>query len=138
MMDGLESVSIGQVCVVTTAMDVTALPPALLRSGRVELWFTTRLPDERRAGSDSARKTQCAPAADLHGGHKDGGTQEPRPVGSGFEIGGRRGQAALRPRFGYWPRVRAGGEVFHPGHRYHLVKPAKPRKAQKTAIRRIE
>ena len=47
MMDGLESVSIGQVCVVTTAMDVTALPPALLRSGRVELWLTTRLPDER-------------------------------------------------------------------------------------------
>jgi transitional endoplasmic reticulum ATPase len=47
MMDGLASVSTGQVCVVITAMDATALPPALLRSGRVELWLTTRLPDEQ-------------------------------------------------------------------------------------------
>jgi transitional endoplasmic reticulum ATPase len=28
-----------------TAMDVGALPPALVRSGRIELWLETRLPD---------------------------------------------------------------------------------------------
>jgi ATP-dependent 26S proteasome regulatory subunit len=34
-----------------TAMDVGNLPPALVRSGRIELWLETRLPDEaaRRA-----------------------------------------------------------------------------------------
>jgi len=30
-----------------TAMDATTLPAALLRSGRVELWLSTRLPDAR-------------------------------------------------------------------------------------------
>jgi ATP-dependent 26S proteasome regulatory subunit len=39
MMDGLESASSERVCVVITAMDATTLPPALLRSGRVELWL---------------------------------------------------------------------------------------------------
>jgi AAA+ superfamily predicted ATPase len=46
MMDGLESASAERVCVMITAMDTSALPPALLRSGRVELWLTTRMPDE--------------------------------------------------------------------------------------------
>lgn len=46
MLDGLESRSVGQVCVMMTAMDVGNLPPALVRSGRVELWLETRLPDE--------------------------------------------------------------------------------------------
>ena len=33
-----------------TAMDVSNLPPAFIRSGRVELWLETRLPDaEARA-----------------------------------------------------------------------------------------
>ena len=45
MLDGLESKSAGRVCVMLTAMDVSALPPALLRSGRIELWLDTRLPD---------------------------------------------------------------------------------------------
>ncbi len=45
MLDGLESVTAGQVTVMMTAMEVTALPPALIRSGRVELWLETRLPD---------------------------------------------------------------------------------------------
>lgn len=45
MLDGLESASSGRVCVVLTAMDVGQLPPALLRSGRVELWLDMRLPD---------------------------------------------------------------------------------------------
>jgi SpoVK/Ycf46/Vps4 family AAA+-type ATPase len=46
MLDGLESESAGRVCVMLTAMDVGNLPPALMRSGRVELWLETRLPDE--------------------------------------------------------------------------------------------
>jgi transitional endoplasmic reticulum ATPase len=51
MLDGLESTSAGRVCLILTAMDVSHLPPALLRSGRVELWLEMRLPDESaRAG----------------------------------------------------------------------------------------
>ena len=46
MLDGLESESAGCVCVMMTAMDVAHLPPALLRSGRIELWLEVRLPDE--------------------------------------------------------------------------------------------
>lgn len=51
MLDGLESESSGQVCVMITAMDVGNLPPALIRSGRIELWLQMRLPDQvaRRA-----------------------------------------------------------------------------------------
>jgi AAA+ superfamily predicted ATPase len=45
MLDGLETESAGQVCVMVTAMDVGNLPPALVRSGRIELWLETRLPD---------------------------------------------------------------------------------------------
>ena len=44
-LDGLESESARRVCVIMTAMDVGALPPALVRSGRVELWLETQLPD---------------------------------------------------------------------------------------------
>lgn len=46
MLDGLESKSAGRVCVMMTAMDVGNLPPALIRSGRIELWLETRVPDE--------------------------------------------------------------------------------------------
>jgi len=46
MLDGLESASAQRVCVMMTAMEVGSLPPALLRSGRIELWLQTRLPDE--------------------------------------------------------------------------------------------
>jgi len=45
LLDGLESESAGRVCVMLTAMDVRSLPPALIRSGRVELWLTMKLPD---------------------------------------------------------------------------------------------
>jgi AAA+ superfamily predicted ATPase len=49
-LDGLQSASAERVCVMMTAMDPGNLPPALLRSGRVELWLETRLPDaEARA-----------------------------------------------------------------------------------------
>ena len=46
MLDGLESASVGRICLMMTAMDVGNLPPALVRSGRIELWLETRLPDE--------------------------------------------------------------------------------------------
>ena len=45
MIDGLESESAGRVCVMMTAMNVAHLPPALVRSGRVELWLEMKLPD---------------------------------------------------------------------------------------------
>ncbi len=50
MLDGLETESAGQVCVMMTAMDVGNLPPALVRSGRIELWLETRLPDANARG----------------------------------------------------------------------------------------
>jgi len=46
LLDGLESKSAGRVTVMLTAMDVAGLPPALVRSGRIELWLETKLPDE--------------------------------------------------------------------------------------------
>jgi AAA+ superfamily predicted ATPase len=66
MLDGLESQSVGRVCVMMTAMDVSHLPPALVRSGRIELWLEMRLPD---AEARSAILSQClAPLpADLRG-----------------------------------------------------------------------
>ncbi|HEV2446897.1 MAG TPA: ATP-binding protein, partial [Candidatus Sulfopaludibacter sp.] len=45
MLDGLESASAERVCVMMTAMNAGSLPRAVLRSGRVELWLETRLPD---------------------------------------------------------------------------------------------
>ena len=45
-LDGLESASAGRVCVMMTAMQASSLPAAILRSGRVEVWLETRLPDE--------------------------------------------------------------------------------------------
>ncbi|MBV8818802.1 MAG: ATP-binding protein, partial [Acidobacteriaceae bacterium] len=46
MMDGLESASADRVCVMLTAMEVTSLPRAMLRSGRIELWLHIGLPAE--------------------------------------------------------------------------------------------
>jgi len=45
LIDGLESESAGRVCVMMTAMNIAHLPPALVRSGRVELWLEMKLPD---------------------------------------------------------------------------------------------
>ena len=45
VLDGLESAANQQVCVMMTAMNPGSLPAAMLRSGRVELWLETRLPD---------------------------------------------------------------------------------------------
>ena len=47
MLDGLEGASTGKVCVMMTAMEAGSLPPAVVRSGRIELWLETRLPDEK-------------------------------------------------------------------------------------------
>jgi ATP-dependent 26S proteasome regulatory subunit len=50
-LDGLESASSKRVCVIMTAMEPADMPIALLRSGRIELWLETRLPDTlARAG----------------------------------------------------------------------------------------
>jgi transitional endoplasmic reticulum ATPase len=46
MLDGLESESAARVCVMMTAMRIVDLPPALIRSGRVELWLETKYPDQ--------------------------------------------------------------------------------------------
>jgi SpoVK/Ycf46/Vps4 family AAA+-type ATPase len=54
MLDGLESESNSQVCVMMTAMNIGNLPPALVRSGRIELWLETRLPD-----GDARREILC-------------------------------------------------------------------------------
>jgi len=63
MLDGLESKSSGRVCVILTAMDVGNLPPALIRSGRVELWLEMRLPDAEARSSLLARAMAGIPAA---------------------------------------------------------------------------
>lgn len=47
MLDGLESATAGKVAVIMTAMDPNHMPPALLRSGRVEMWIETRPPPEK-------------------------------------------------------------------------------------------
>lgn len=51
VLDGLESESASRVCLILTAMDVGNLPPALIRSGRVELYLHTRLPDAKGRAS---------------------------------------------------------------------------------------
>jgi transitional endoplasmic reticulum ATPase len=77
MLDGLESASSERVCVMMTAMNPASLPPAMLRSGRVELWLETRLPDaeareqilrDRMAGIDVFAGADLARIAGLaHG-----------------------------------------------------------------------
>ena len=67
MLDGLESESAGRVCVMMTAMDVGNLPPALVRSGRIELWLETRYPDAaaRRAILGDRIAALPAPLSDV-------------------------------------------------------------------------
>ncbi|MEJ0037954.1 MAG: ATP-binding protein [Gammaproteobacteria bacterium] len=50
LLDGLESETANNVCVMMTAMDVKKIPEALLRSGRVELWLETKPPGEETRG----------------------------------------------------------------------------------------
>ena len=50
LLDGLESKTATDVCVMMTAADVRKIPEALLRSGRVELWLQTKPPTEDARG----------------------------------------------------------------------------------------
>jgi ATP-dependent 26S proteasome regulatory subunit len=63
MLDGLESGSAGRVCLMMTAMDISALPPALIRSGRIELWLEMRLPDAAARAAILARELEPSAAA---------------------------------------------------------------------------
>jgi ATP-dependent 26S proteasome regulatory subunit len=63
MLDGLESTSAGRVCLMMTAMDVGNLPPALVRSGRIELWLETRLPDEDARAAILSDRCATLPAS---------------------------------------------------------------------------
>jgi ATP-dependent 26S proteasome regulatory subunit len=63
MLDGLESASAGRVCVMMTAMDVSHLPPALIRSGRIELWLEMRPPDEAARARILRRQFAALPEA---------------------------------------------------------------------------
>ena len=69
LLDGLESKSAGRVTVMLTAMDVAGLPPALVRSGRIELWLETRLPDlaarAQIVGDHAARLPAAIDAVDV-------------------------------------------------------------------------
>jgi AAA+ superfamily predicted ATPase len=67
MLDGLESESASRVCVMLTAMDVSNLPPALIRSGRIELWLEMHLPDDR-AREEILRGCLARLPADLRDG----------------------------------------------------------------------
>jgi AAA+ superfamily predicted ATPase len=63
MLDGLESKSAARVCVMLTAMNVGNLPPALIRSGRVELWLEMTLPDAENRAEIIALKLAKGPEA---------------------------------------------------------------------------
>jgi transitional endoplasmic reticulum ATPase len=61
MLDGLEGSRNGRVCVMMTAMEPNDLPAAILRSGRVELWLETRLPDEEARAEILRNKLSALP-----------------------------------------------------------------------------
>jgi SpoVK/Ycf46/Vps4 family AAA+-type ATPase len=63
LLDGLEGETAGRVCVMMTVMDVGGLPPALVRSGRVELWLDMRLPDEAARGEILRQHLAALPAS---------------------------------------------------------------------------
>lgn len=44
-LDGIESEAQNRVCYVMTAMNIADMPPALIRSGRLEVWIETAAPD---------------------------------------------------------------------------------------------
>ncbi|MCG8365981.1 MAG: AAA family ATPase [Pseudanabaenales cyanobacterium] len=63
MLDGLESESAGRVCLMMTAMHVSSLPPALVRSGRIELWLELRLPNQEARSAILTEHLSPLPAA---------------------------------------------------------------------------
>lgn len=62
LLDGMESASAERVCVMLTAMNVSSLPAALLRSGRIELWLEMRLPDKAARESIISERLAGMPA----------------------------------------------------------------------------
>jgi ATP-dependent 26S proteasome regulatory subunit len=66
MLDGLESTSAGRICLMMTAMDVGSMPPALVRSGRIELWLQTTFPDA--AARSAILRDRCADLPKAIGG----------------------------------------------------------------------
>lgn len=62
MLDGLENASAKRICVMMTAMEVSSLPAALVRSGRIELWLQTRLPDQAARKSIFSERISALPA----------------------------------------------------------------------------
>jgi SpoVK/Ycf46/Vps4 family AAA+-type ATPase len=64
MLDGLESQDMASVSVMMTAMNVGSLPPALVRSGRIELWLEMKPPD-----AEARRAILAARVAGVPGGH---------------------------------------------------------------------
>jgi transitional endoplasmic reticulum ATPase len=62
MLDGLEGQSNGRVCVMLTAMELQHIPPALMRSGRVELWLEMRYPVAAARRELLQRLTSALPA----------------------------------------------------------------------------
>jgi len=63
LLDGLESASAGRICLMMTAMDVGNLPPALVRSGRIELWLETSLPTQVARAAILADQSRNLPPA---------------------------------------------------------------------------
>jgi SpoVK/Ycf46/Vps4 family AAA+-type ATPase len=66
MLDGLESEDMATVSVMMTAMNVASLPPALIRSGRIELWLQMKLPDIAARQAILAARTAGIPDVDGH------------------------------------------------------------------------
>lgn len=62
ILDGLESEGAGRICLIMTAMDLGHLPPALVRSGRVELWLEMKLPDAEARGQILRQHLSALPA----------------------------------------------------------------------------
>ena len=98
LLDGLESETAGRVCVMMTVMDVATLPPALVRSGRVELWLTMSLPDQAARRAILRRHLTNLPATistvDGYGWHEDRLLYRRGPETADR---GRQGAARLRP-----------------------------------------
>lgn len=65
MLDGLESEEMAGVSVMMTAMDVSSIPPALIRSGRIELWLEMQKPD--LAARQAILMARCRDLPDRHG-----------------------------------------------------------------------
>jgi transitional endoplasmic reticulum ATPase len=62
ILDGIESEEASRLTVILTAMEIAYLPPALIRSGRVELWLEMKQPDaEARRRILEARLARALP-----------------------------------------------------------------------------